>query len=1286
LKHHVLNRIANWLWVGIVSVVVLLAVYASFGRFLISGLGQYRESLLRELNARIDFVVQADELRGDWSFLTPHIHLGGLRILGDAQAPAGIAVDSVSVQVDVLDSLLSRSPRFFVLEGKGARLHVNVDENRRLALPGIELAPGGDLGGPLYDMLFNVERLTFEDIVIDVHEGEEVRPLHIETRLGREGEFRRLRMSVLSPRRGAWFRMIAEGAGDPKHPAEFEGVFHMRTYVTDVSDYSDWAIGLDATPLGGSLGAEVWLDVRDGAAEMAAEVSGSGLRLATSGGDGRTLELSGLDGSITAGYRQEVWRFGVAELELRRDAKKLELGGVDGEYDGNRLALRTENLRLEDVADFLWSDGSLPGLAARVLDELAPRGFLERAQLKLEDVSDLASWRFEANFSELGVDSYRGAPGVENASGYLSMDPGEGRVQLRSSDFSISFPKLYERPLNYRQVGAELAWRLDESDFSLRSGPFTAVGEEGEVRGLFALNVPLRKSEPGIEMDFMVGLSDSNPDYRRKYLPFTLNRNLLDWLESSIGDGVMKEAAFLWRGSLAGTPHRNVQLFFEVEDTAFDYHSDWPGLTDVSGLVLIDNANVDLYARRARLLDSTAGDVLVRMRKNADGQLILHVDGAADMDAGDALHVVNHSPLRNIVGDTFRDWTSEGPLRVDLRLELNLSDRAVPPRVAADTRWAGVDVEAGKLGLRMEQVTGAVSFDTATGFGATGIRGRVWGREVEADIVQGRAGDGLAELDIEVRGPVDFQSLRDWLPLPVLELAQGAAPVELHLRVPPRGGAYLQLSSALEGVALDLPPPWGKEADRPGEFYLEMELAGDERRLLANLDRQIYLGVSLDEQGFAGGSLGFSAPMPGEEKGYFLVGGTVEHADWDSWSRFLDSYVVQGGDDASPAIGGLVRVRDMRIRRLELLGRVFRELGLGAVQTPDAWELDLEMDWLRGRVRLADDIGAVDIDLDVLDMAGLDRTLEDRLGDLNPAGMSLPPVSVRIAELRNGEETWGNMRFDLEDEGLNYRFRDIRGNLRGLELGAEAGLELRWMGEGEAPYTALTGAVGFGDFGGVLERYHYDRIIESQSGAVELDLRWPGSPGDFRLAETSGGIDIAVDSGRFFSTSGTAEGTLRVVGILNLTEVVRQLSLDTSSIFQSGVQFDSITGQLLLRRHVIEVPKVDVVGRSSRFQFAGRADVTGESIDGELVATLPIASNLPWVAALVSGLPTAAAVYIVSRLFTRQMDRFSSAVYSVTGPWDSPEVEFRRIFDNTPSRGYQPRTADSPATKEAAEG
>jgi uncharacterized protein YhdP len=79
----------------------------------------------------------------------------------------------------------------------------------------------------------------------------------------------------------------------------------------------------------------------------------------------------------------------------------------------------------------------------------------------------------------------------------------------------------------------------------------------------------------------------------------------------------------------------------------------------------------------------------------------------------------------------------------------------------------------------------------------------------------------------------------------------------------------------------------------------------------------------------------------------------------------------------------------------------------------------------------------------------------------------------------------------------------------------------------------------------------------------------------------------------------------------------------------------------------------------------GRADLIAETIDAHLVATLPVGTNLPWIAALAGGLPAAAGVYLTSRVFNRQVDKLSSLGYRVTGSWEDPDIEVEQIFSDS---------------------
>ena len=104
---------------------------------------------------------------------------------------------------------------------------------------------------------------------------------------------------------------------------------------------------------------------------------------------------------------------------------------------------------------------------------------------------------------------------------------------------------------------------------------------------------------------------------------------------------------------------------------------------------------------------------------------------------------------------------------------------------------------------------------------------------------------------------------------------------------------------------------------------------------------------------------------------------------------------------------------------------------------------------------------------------------------------------------------------------------------------------------------------------------------------------------------------------------------------------------------------------------------MDVEGSASSFQFSGVSTVASRALDGELVVTLPVANNLPWVAALTAGLPVAAGVFLLSKVFENQFNRLTSLVYTASGTWDDPEVTFDRVFDDTaaPGAGAAPAAA-----------
>ena len=83
---------------------------------------------------------------------------------------------------------------------------------------------------------------------------------------------------------------------------------------------------------------------------------------------------------------------------------------------------------------------------------------------------------------------------------------------------------------------------------------------------------------------------------------------------------------------------------------------------------------------------------------------------------------------------------------------------------------------------------------------------------------------------------------------------------------------------------------------------------------------------------------------------------------------------------------------------------------------------------------------------------------------------------------------------------------------------------------------------------------------------------------------------------------------------------------------------------------------------SGRMSIAGDFNMLDETADAQLVATLPVTTNLPWLAGVAGGLPAALGVYVNSKLVEKQVDRLSSISYELEGSWDDIKVSVDKIF------------------------
>lgn len=285
----------------------------------------------------------------------------------------------------------------------------------------------------------------------------------------------------------------------------------------------------------------------------------------------------------------------------------------------------------------------------------------------------------------------------------------------------------------------------------------------------------------------------------------------------------------------------------------------------------------------------------------------------------------------------------------------------------------------------------------------------------------------------------------------------------------------------------------------------------------------------------------------------------------------------------------------------------------------------------------------------------------------------LPHMDFSTDSLWVGEEDYGRWSFRVRPSAERLVVSDIIGAARGVRVEGRGegpnrlGAQLMWMRDSDGRESSqFIGRLSAEDLADVQRASGQEPLIESRSATFDTALRWDGSPAQLNPQKLTGDLKVDIRDGRFLRASDNAgSALLRLLSLFNFDTWARRLRLDFSDLYQSGMAFDQVRGEVFFEgdgRLLIAVP-IQVEGPTSELQMAGRVNLKEENLDLTLVATLPVGNNLALIAALAGGLPAAAGVYLISKAFKKQVNNVASVSYRISGDWEEPDVRFDKLFD-----------------------
>lgn len=891
------------------------------------------------------------------------------------------------------------------------------------------------------------------------------------------------------------------------------------------------------------------------------------------------------------------------------------------------------------------------------------------------------TWEFSSTLKDVNSKPYRGIPGLGNGNMYLWANNNHGVADIDTDAWTqIHFDQIYSQPLRFNNLNTKVHWDIAQTGFYLYSQEISAQMNGGQASGFFSLDTSKDKARKPV-LALSLGLENAPLTVQKYLVPKTLEDGLLKWLKQSQINGSASTANFLFHGEVGhkdkkvSHQERIIQLDIDYSNTRLTFHEDWPQVTAAKGNVFLNNNVTTVRVDDGRLLNTRIkdSDIIIAPAKQGRKGTILTATGLLEGQAGDVVYVLNNTNLPTKDG-VFKNWQAKGSLTASLDLSLPLKKGLGEPNVDIQANLKNVNVDMQDQKISLQNVSGPFAYSTEKGVVSNGLKANFLGKPTQANIRSDYCIPNKKSLCISVdaKGSVSAQGIRELTGQKLFAQLSGQTNYQANIRIQPEQGVTIKVNSQLQGINIDLPSPFFKSSSEIMPTTYVQTIGNKSQSLNLSLGNSIQFSSNTNELGKSGQRLSFASGAANNkniQSGVFAVDGYLTKVDLQTLLKFYTQTGASllSGEEGEPANTNDLQISNLRVGEVIYDNYSVENAIVSLDQKIDGYDVHVDSAALKGKLHYFGDQQPAQIKLEYIDLTALNhqQTFQIKPGSVDPT--KVPSFDFFVKDLRNGKQNYGSWSFRSRHKQIGNKdvlFVDqLKGRFKHVEVSSKDGQGARLIWD-QQKGSSFQGRLVSDDPSKVLVGLGYEPILDAEKVEIDANVRWPGSPLSFNLVASSGDWDLSFKKGSFLQTPPGATNTLKLLGFVNLAKVLRRLQLDFSDLAAQGLAFDSVSGSFSNKRGIFQATRPIVVkGTSSEIKITGSLNARLKTVDANMAVTIPIGSNLPWLAVFAAGLPAAAGVFIASKLMRKTVNQFTSLVYRVEGDWNKPNIKFKHLFD-----------------------
>lgn len=1152
------------------------------------------------------------------------------------------------------------------------------------------------------------------------------------------------RQPLLSTRAGRWQDW------DGQLYADFSGVD-----VAQLRRHAD--LGLDIREGRGAL--RLWADVSKGA------VTGGAADMALTdvsvllGPQLQPLALDSVSGRLAGRRLATGFDLSTQNLQFRTREGQVWPGGnlalswtgAEGKVppQGELRADRLDLAALSQVASRL----PLGTVTHAALTAYAPRGLVESVQARWQGpVGALISYQAKGRATGLELAARPsslprtgtttrapvGTPGFRGAAVDFDLTQSGGKARLAIRKGALELPGVFEDPvIPLDDLSADAQWQINGPQISVSVNDlrFSNADVEGQAQATWRTSDPARSVGrarfPGV-LDLQGTLSRAEGTRVYRYLPLVVAQPAREYVRAAVQQGSAAGVKFRVKGDLhempfndprqgefrVSAPVRNATFAFVPRTIAPKGPAQWPALTQLSGELIFERSSLQVKGATGRLTGAPGLQVTRAEARIPDLAHSATVVVSAEVRGplAEALGVVNGSPLSPLMSRALEKATATGnaEVRLALTLPINAIDRS---RVQGSVTLAGNDVQITSDSPLLARARGVVNF-SETGFTLQAAQARMLGAEARLEGGSRVLAAGSTEPSIVLRaqGTVTADGLRQARELGFVsrlgQSMQGSTAYNASLAFR-RGVPELLITSSLQGLALNLPPPLNKPADAALPLRYESALTRDSHapytpnapgaasatsspnphlqdQILMELGRVASVAYVRDLAGAqprvvrgaiaVGLAPGEAAPMPDQG---VLANVNLGNFDIDAWEKALSGArsdgptTAQAGSAANPLPGYLPTIMAVRARTVSMDGRTLNNVVVGGSREGQLWRANVDAAELNGYVEYRQPAGAgagrVYARLARLNIAAGAASDVETLLKEQPA--SIPALDVVVDDLELRGKKLGRVEVDAVNRGGSAvaregGIREWRLNKLNVSLpeasftatGNWAALNAQPASPGgpaparvpaEVRRTVMNFRLDIVDSGRLLARFGMSDVIRRGKGRMEGQVAWLGSPLTMDYPSMTGAFNVNIESGQFLKAD---PGLAKLLGVLSLQALPRRLTLDFRDVFSEGFSFDFVRGDVTIQQGIAATNNLQMKGVNAAVLMEGKADIARETQDLKVVVVPEINAGTASLVATVINPLVGLGTVLAQMVLRNPLIRAATQEFHIDGTWADPRV------------------------------